>query len=96
MKKIVLYRCGICGRSSSDKAKIQKCERKGRKNKFKKGEAVWFLSTGMRVRARITSIQFEKGTHKPSYRVMADHGGAGNWRAEIFPLAQDQLHRFRG
>lgn len=72
MKIVTTYTCDICGKSSTDRAEIERCEAKVRKPKFGPGHefSFWasprkdsFISKGIIEKFYL----FEKGSHEPLY-----------------------------
>ena len=73
-----LYRCKICGHTSSNKENIIKCASQGRKNLYQIGQKIEFRFVGMNnqdlqktwFRAEIKDIKFGNLNHRVSYTIL--------------------------
>ena len=90
-----IYKCEICGYESENKKKVQKCEARGRKNKFSINEKVDARVAGIGgfviVKARVRKVLFQKRTHKAVYNLTRD-GKLPEGIGRIFcSVAENQL-----
>lgn len=88
---ITTFKCEICGKSSTIKSEISKCEEKGYPPKSLVGEIIWYNFTGhpeykedfFKVRV-VEIVSYSQETHEPMYYVTVLEAKAGLSQGDCF------------